>query len=161
MFINQDQSQHDPLSPYHPPSRCLKDTDRILRETPTTHQVSYRSRYISIHACIIPFLSNEVTLRKYTLRSRVAILLLIRRIARLSADLLLTTQLFRTPNTPGGSNSASSASYHYSNTNGSYYYANDNGSTYYNPGSSGQGSVTYTAPASSGGAASQGGAKSK
>eukprot|EP01041_Mallomonas_annulata_P003441 gene3441-6834_t len=34
--------------------------------------------------------------------------------------------------TPGGSNSASSTSYHYSNADGSYYYKNDNGSTYYN-----------------------------
>eukprot|EP00561_Arcocellulus_cornucervis_P005474 CAMPEP_0185811614 /NCGR_PEP_ID=MMETSP1322-20130828/8327_1 /TAXON_ID=265543 /ORGANISM="Minutocellus polymorphus, Strain RCC2270" /LENGTH=74 /DNA_ID=CAMNT_0028508081 /DNA_START=39 /DNA_END=263 /DNA_ORIENTATION=+ len=46
-------------------------------------------------------------------------------------------------NTPGGTNSSSGSSYHYSNTNGSYYYSNDNGSTYYN---SGQGSSTYTSP---------------
>ena len=38
--------------------------------------------------------------------------------------------------TPGGSNSGSGSSYHYSNSNGSYYYANDNGSTYYDNGSS-------------------------
>ena len=50
-------------------------------------------------------------------------------------------------NTPGGTNSGSGSSYHYSNTNGSYYYRNDNGSTYY---SSPSGSSTYAAPASSG-----------
>ncbi|KAL3802365.1 hypothetical protein HJC23_007190 [Cyclotella cryptica] len=44
-------------------------------------------------------------------------------------------------NTPGGTNSSSGSSYHYSNSNGSYYYSNDNGSTYYN---SGKGSATYT-----------------
>ena len=70
--------------------------------------------------------------------------------------------------TPGGTNSSSGSSYHYSNTNGSCasiltrlyvqtclrplsvraprpadYYANDNGSTYYN---SGKGQSTYTSP---------------
>ena len=34
-----------------------------------------------------------------------------------------------TYNTPGGTNSSSGSSYHYSNSNGSYYYSNDNGST--------------------------------
>ena len=65
-----------------------------------------------------------------------------------------------TYNTPGGTNAAGTGSYHYSNTNGSYYYANSNGSTYYNAGSSGQGSTTYTAPASTGGS-SQGSSQSK
>lgn len=46
-------------------------------------------------------------------------------------------------NTPGGTNSSSGNSYHYSNNDGSYYYQNDNGSTYHN---SGNGSSTYTAP---------------
>jgi hypothetical protein len=45
--------------------------------------------------------------------------------------------------TPGGTNSSSGSTYHYSNSNGSYYYRNDNGSTYYN---SGTGSSTYTSP---------------
>ena len=63
-------------------------------------------------------------------------------------------------NTPGGSNSSAGSSYHYSNSNSSYYYANDNGSTYYNPGSSGAGSTTYTAPSSTGGS-SQGSASKK
>jgi|EP00596_Hydrurales_sp_CCMP1899_P004674 hypothetical protein len=65
-----------------------------------------------------------------------------------------------TYNTPGGTNTSAGQAYHYSNTNSSYYYANNNGSTYYNPGSSGQGQTTYTAP-SSGGQASNGGSKSK
>jgi hypothetical protein len=30
-------------------------------------------------------------------------------------------------NTPGGTNSGTGSSYHYSNSNGSYYYKNDNG----------------------------------
>ncbi len=47
----------------------------------------------------------------------------------------------------GGTNASGGSAYHYSNTNGSYYYKNDNGSTYYNPGSSGAGTTTYTAPA--------------
>ena len=47
-------------------------------------------------------------------------------------------------NTPGGSNSNSGSSYHYSNSNGSYYYANDNGSTYYQPPSGG--TPVYTPP---------------
>lgn len=36
--------------------------------------------------------------------------------------------------TPGGRNSNSSTSYHYSNNDGSYFYKNDDGSTYFNPG---------------------------
>ncbi len=60
-------------------------------------------------------------------------------------------------NTPGGTNSSTGSSYHYSNSNGSYYYQNDNGSTYYNPGSSGAGSISYSAPRSSGGSGSSGG----
>ena len=48
-----------------------------------------------------------------------------------------------TYNTPGGTNSNSGSSYHYSNSNGSYYYQNDNGSTYY---SSPSGQGTYTSP---------------
>ena len=46
-------------------------------------------------------------------------------------------------NTPGGTNSNSGSSYHYSNQDGSYYYQNDNGSTYY---SSPGGQGTYTPP---------------
>lgn len=48
--------------------------------------------------------------------------------------------------TPGGTNTSSGSSYHYSNSNGSYYYKNDNGSTYYN---NGQGQATYTPPGGS------------
>jgi len=46
-------------------------------------------------------------------------------------------------NTPGGNNSNSGSSYHYSNQDRSYYYKNDNGSTYY---SSPGGHGTYTPP---------------
>lgn len=45
--------------------------------------------------------------------------------------------------TPGGRNSNSSTSYHYSNDDGSYYYKNDDGSTYFNPG---RGSAGYYTP---------------
>ena len=48
-------------------------------------------------------------------------------------------------NTPGGTNSSSGNSYHYSNTNGSYYYANDTGSTYYQPPAGG--TPVYNPPA--------------
>ena len=49
-------------------------------------------------------------------------------------------------NTPGGTNSSSGSSYHYSNSNGSYYYANDNGSTYYHPPPSSGNTPVYTPP---------------
>lgn len=52
-----------------------------------------------------------------------------------------------TYNTPGGTNTNSGQSYHYSNTNGSYYYRNDNSSTYYQP--PGNGQPVYTPPPSS------------
>ena len=50
-----------------------------------------------------------------------------------------------TYNTPGGTNSKPSTSYHYSNTNGGYYYSNDNGSTYT---AAPSGQSTYTPPVS-------------
>jgi hypothetical protein len=52
-----------------------------------------------------------------------------------------------TYNTPGGTNSNESTSYHYSNQDGSYYYKNDNGSSYYN---SGSGYSNYTSPPTGG-----------